>query len=210
MDKNNYDEKISQLEVKIRELKDDMEKITKEFLQSTNKYAREWYRTSIENAVIKSPEITKKLGEAKLKELKEELQSLTDNVDQYTLAYVNTDSLWAHRPNYKSKGNETFGLYKVFGNRDPQELSNAIKFLIGKAGQILSKYNYLKGDSPYEKDYSTGNYKYKYGYSWSDEMREVIERYANLFDNYTKLSEELDKVKTEKSENEAKDLWNKI
>jgi len=211
MNSINYDEQIKQIENKINKLKDEMEVVTKEFLDKTKIFACEWYKKSIEDAVIKSPEITKSLGESKLKELKIELQSLIDNSNEYVNFFVNSDSLWTHRPNYQLKGKETYGLYRVYGNRDPDELSDAIRFLIGKVGALLHKYNYEKPNNNfYENDYSSGNFRFRYGYSWSDDMRSVINNYADLFDNHKKLNEELEKIKKEKSEDEARALWNNV
>ena len=190
-----------------------MERIKQAFVESTGAFLRQWYLREAESQIKGAPEKTKNLGSTKLGELKAEVKQIHDDTDTTVTQIFSESRLWWHLQQVDQH-------YTWFGNRAPELLDKAIRLAAGRLASPLEKHGYLSKDyqerGVWREWDSSGNRHepnarpyYPFNLDWSPDMRQWVDKYHQIHSLATKDTVELDKVKQEKAEAEAKGLWDK-
>lgn len=201
---SDFDKQLDDLYNQKRKKQAEMEEICKKFINETQKFTIEWYKKEIEQKVVSNPELTKKHGKPVLSKLKEECKNLIQNVPEITQKYVNDDKYWSHRLSDEASKKELlkFEYDRPFGSC----LNKAVRSNIGLVAELLIKYGYEnEKDGSYIKTHA--GWKYRYGYTWSEQLDEYNRKYAELNQDLINLNNDIEQINENKIENEAKDLW---
>ncbi|MDP4194847.1 MAG: hypothetical protein Q8940_07350 [Bacteroidota bacterium] len=208
MDSSDFDLQISQFQQELGSLHLEMENTTQQFLGASKPFIINWFRDIAASNVKLQPEITKNLGVEKLTAMKKELEDLCNQIEELVNKYLNIDEIWAHRKNFKQNINETIIAYAIYGNKMPEIIDNALRSLLGCIGKILEKYGYYKKGAWFKPPSS--NYYYNFKLDWSQNMKSAITKYSKQNQTNIESSNKLERVKRNKEEFEAKDMWDKI
>ena len=197
---------ISKYESDSEILKTQLDEASGILVKDINIFIKEKFQVDIETNVKTKTEITKKLGIEKLKELKKDLSELIERIPSLVDGIIK-DDVWLHK-NYSLKGTDEFNQKYNIKSRFNASIKNILRELYGHEGIILFKYEYANiKDSEWEKPYNSDIPKYKYGFSLSKQLEESITIYINLLEQLHDIVVKLDKVKNQKEQQEAIDLW---
>jgi hypothetical protein len=208
MDTSQYDSQIQDAQSDIKKMQGSMDTVRLAFVESTTRYISEWTEKSIERAVTSKPETTKSIGMERLKDLKSALKKLLSEIPSLVPQHIKQDSLWPHRTElpadiYK-KSLPIFELKR----KTSEELREGVRDLLGYAGQLLVEYGYEESGKDGSWEERAGKPpRYKYGFSWSNEMSTNLKEYVELLESYVDTHIKVINLKREKAEAEAKNLW---
>lgn len=201
-----FDEDTARINSQIAAVRTEAEPVVEQFLRDTVDFLCDWSRQIVEKTVTSNPEKTKQLGKEGLSSLKNELAQLTGEMPEHVKKHLNLNELWLHRGEIaiKRQAGWSQSPYEFMGNSAPERLNTQMRVLLGYAGSLLVKFGFAGSDwTP-----SGANaQKYRYSFDWSDYMRSSLHRYAEVFNRLSKLAEQLESVKRQKAEAEAKQLW---
>ena len=82
----------------------------------------------------------------------------------------------------------------MHGNRGPEIIEDAVRLLLSPAGEILMSHGF-NIDREWERYGKT--VRYRYGYDWSQGMKEIMKKMDNHFNELYKLLEEIEKLKVQ-------------
>ena len=205
MDTSEFDTEIGKLEGEMKNLREQMEKTSNEFLIATNEFIVEWFKKELEKEVRSNPEITKKLGVEVLRKLNSDLQNLISEVPDLVNQYLNKDDCWGHR------GPIPTGWGKRWGHNP---LEKNVRIILGHVGEIYIKYGYMQNSSlncSWQRQPVSNLLIYSGDHDfWTKKRSEIIKQYREQYDKLITFEADLKKVKREKAEAEAKNLWDQV
>lgn len=230
MDTSYFDDQITKLEPQIEDLRKEMEAAQRKLLDAITVFLQGWYRETIEAEVKANPDLTKKLNtEGRLPEVKAKLNDLITKTSDHVEALLNVDRYWSHRgelPSYENwYANKMYSerRYSAYGQNFPDEVDEPVRSLLGLAGDILNDYGYVDQQSLYiqgrghwssnyhrrtEKSEHIAGLTYNSRhYKVTDEVTTALGNYSAKHDQFVKLGIQLQKIKQEKAEAIAGNLW---
>lgn len=207
MKASDFDAEIVDLETQMADLRNKMEDVRKEFQVATAKFVSSWFQDRAELAITSRPETTKKHGVEQLRKLKSSLAQLVDSSHELARKHLDVDKYWAHRVGLAVAPYSH--IYRVYGRSVPDELDNAVREVLGYLGRLLAEYDFAEmGEhKEWEVKYPEPHPIYRHSYEWSDDMKDILNRYADLYHKLAVLSERLKEVERKKAEAEAKNIW---
>ncbi len=209
----NIEEEIQAAERRLEATLTQMERIQQDFVAASVDLIKAWYWTQTESVVKREAEVTKKLGVERLSELKADVRALQEDTGKIVTEFLQDESLWWHR----KQGEQS---YFYHGNRPPDGLDKAVRLSAGRLASVLEQYGYLPADlqdhGVWREWDQSGNYHpsnarpyYPHGFDWSEQMRALIKDYEELHREAPRQAREIERLKQEKAQNEAEDLWKK-
>jgi len=207
MKASEFDAQIEDLETQIADLRDKMEDVCHVFQAATARFAAGWFQERAEKAITSKPEITKKQDVERLRKLKSSLSELVEKSPELVRKHLDSDKYWAHRVGLAVAPYSH--IYRVYGRSVPDELDNGVREVLGYLGSLLAEYDFAEvGEyKEWEVKYPDPHPVYRHGYDWSEDMKAVLNRYADLYQKLAVLSERLKEVEKRKAEAEAKTIW---
>lgn len=208
-----YEKEIEELNAKDECTVATLENQSKILLDKSIEFLKDRIKYEIESRVKNNSARTKELAEqGQLKDMKDSMNQLLEEVGQHTTAAMSGDKVFIHRTIKPDKTKRSYE-YKGFVEK---KYKDAYGVLIGLAGDILNKYGYIKVANDYnghsEWKYisgSGGKIKYGYGFDmravendWEKYTGTLVEYYDNLLKQQSLLEE--------KEKTEAVDLWENI
>ncbi|HSH77330.1 MAG TPA: hypothetical protein VLA19_02220 [Herpetosiphonaceae bacterium] len=207
---------ISSAEAQLQATLQHMKEVQHEFVAAATEFLASWYWSETESTVKRDPELSRRLGVAKLSQLKAEVKGLQDNAAMIAAEFLDQDDLWWHR----HRGEHMY--YYYHGNRPPDILDKPLRLAAGRLAPILETYGYLKPTisnqqtSVWREWDRSGNYHpagarpyYPYGLGWPKPMAEMVKQYSELQQQGQTQESELKRLENEKDQNEVQDLWDK-
>jgi hypothetical protein len=216
MDTTSYDEKIRSLEKKKQDLLSQLETQAQIYIREAGNFCAAHFQEMVENAVTQQPQLAQSLGLEKLREMKGDLKTLTENCNKIVAGYLDTQA-WDHRVALPD-GLEDERAYRpgMLSSKGSDLCHNAgskarsnLRDVWGHIGQILLKYGLAKAGRDDEWEMKSNSLPtYRYAMSTSKEMDTAVKKYSELFRSYVTTHVEILGVETEKQQAIAKDLWN--
>lgn len=182
-------------------------------LEKSKELLKERIKYQIDSCVQNKAGHTKELAEqGKLREMKEAMNQLIEEVPHHTTIAMGGDKVFIHRTLEPDRNKSSYE-YKTIVESKYRE---AYKIIVGLAGEILNKFGYIKVGNDYnghsEWQYISGSgSKIKYGYNIDTEM--VGDDWKKYNDNLGKYVGDLMKYQLlikKKEETEAMDLWESV
>jgi len=203
-----YDQAIEEAQSEFQHTCAEMEGSVPKFKQAIAKFVSDWSKKLIEGSVTEDTERTKSLGKISLGELKKELERLIEEYPQIVDEKLEDVSIWFHRGDVSEEIDpNTINSYKL-KESIKNALDDAIRDLIGHAGSALVMYGYANTRQYSHWEVRAGkSVRYTRGIIRNEEIDEHTKNFDDKIDKYVDAEKRLLKVKREKSEAEAKDLW---
>ncbi len=199
---SNFDKEIIRLNEEIETVKKIMHELSEKFIKQTKKFLQKRAQDLGDKiAKIDHPERTKQLGRQGLRRLKLELEKIVvyqipDQVD----ILLSKDKYWLHRQPYLSS-------YPTHRGKFKSRLENVIRGILGLVGELFKGYKFKLAFDEWRKPKSEKGLNYIGNDILSPKMERLLDDYL---DHYTRLEDyhsELDQIRKEKIQAEAKALW---
>jgi len=209
---------IERKEAELLPLRSRMEELKIEFTKETVDFAFKWYRKTAKEYVTKYPEITLKMSEEKIANMKAKVNELVKNTEKIVRDEFDNPALWRHQ---KPNLHDPIDKYKQVADKYSEALDHAVRHILGHLGIVLEKFGFNVTTSS-----NTGAYKefwfeqpigsqqtvpcYPHLLSWSEEMQDIIREYDAQFTQAITLYNEIQQLKEEKKRQEALTRWDSI
>jgi hypothetical protein len=199
-----------------------MENLKVQFIDDTALFAAKWYEETARQFIARYPDTTLSLTKEDLANLKTKVSDLVKNSKKIVqIALSNSDTWWHMLPNphasffqYEQLGNQQIG------NKYPEVVDNAVRRALGELGTVLEHFGYsvtttLKRYSGYpeywfvtsEDEKAQTTPYYPHSLDWSENMREILKEYNEIYKQAIILSNEIQKIIDEKKRREVLNLW---
>lgn len=213
---------IQKNETALQPLRSRMEELRQQFTKETIKFAAKWYQETATFYVTKYSEITLNLNKEKIAAMKAKVNELTKNAEKNVKNTLSDPTVWWHQTPRK---HDSSALYEQLGNEQvgnkfPDIVDKPVRNALGELGTVLEQFGYkittkgaLSGAYPeFWFEYPQGTTAAPRPYfphllEWSEEMKNTIQKYNNLFKKAVELYNEVEKLKEEKKKRQAKKLW---
>lgn len=209
----NYTKEIDNLTEENKKIYSELEEIVTQLIDKSTEMMKKQIKERIEFEVKNNPEHTKKLNdEGKLKEVKEMMNDIINNLEDYVKEELSLSNAFLHRT-FKIEKRESVYTYTKNIKENYQEV---YRILLGYAGSVICKFEYEKAGNDYN-GHSTWKYisgsggKIKYG--CCPETRKIDDEWKNyihLFEKYVSIMQRIDTLTEEKEKTEATNLWESI
>jgi hypothetical protein len=212
------DSLIDRKEAELLPLRLRMEELKTEFMKQTVDFTMEWYRKTSKEYITKYPEITLKMSEEKIANMKAKVNELVKNTEKIVRGELDNPALWWHQ---KPNLHDSISQYKQVADKYPEILDHAVRHILGRLGRVLEEYGFNVTTSS-----NTGAYKefwfeqpiggkqivpcYPHLLSWTKEMQDTIREYDAKFTQAITLYNEVQQLKEEKKRQEALTRWDSL
>ena len=209
---------IGRKETELLPLRLRMETLKTEFIKQTVDFTMEWFRKTAKEYITKYPEITLKMSEEKIANMKAKVNELVKNAEKIVRGELDNPGLWWHQ---KPRLHDSINQYKQVADKYPEALDHAVRHILGHLGRVLEEFGFNVTTSN-----NTGAYKeywfenpiagkqtvpcYPHLLSWTKEMQDTIKEYDTQFTQAIMLFEEIQQLKEEKKRQEALTRWDSI
>jgi len=204
-----FDGEILQKESEIGKNKAEMANVYDEFLNGMVEFFKVWYIEESKNIVVNNSEIAIKLGEDKLRELKNGVNVLVDEAQTIVQDNLYLEELWWH----KKENNLT---YSTYSSSLPDFFETRIKIIAGELGGIFEMHDFFKIPSEAMRNHSVDFVRkgqkiwYKRNLVISKSLMDVYKKYVQLIDKTKTLKYELQNVNDEKKKLNIGDIWDSL
>jgi hypothetical protein len=192
-----------------------MEKLESDFLSQTTCFAKEWFHKIVREYISKYPEVTLKMKEEKLGNMKTSLNELVLNAEQTIKKSMDKPEVWWHK-----KPNQTTSTNQYTQNTDkyPETVDQAVRCVLGQLGTILQENGFCvtANENAEEvreawfiqaKDTEQITPYYPYKLEWSFEMQQTIQKYQTQYTPALAIFTEIQGLKEEKKSQQALARW---
>ena len=208
-----YTKEIEELNKQNKNTYDLLEGQATILLEKSIDLLKERIKFEIDGCVKSNAVRTKELAEqGKLKEMKEAMNQLLEEVPQHITIAMSQDKVFIHRTLKPDKGKHSYE-YKSLVEGKYRE---AYGIIVGLAGELLNKFGYIKVGNGYS-GYSQWQYisgsrdKIKYGYSVDIKMVEDDwKKYNDILEKYVGNLMKCQLLIDKKEETEAMNLWENV
>jgi len=209
---------IEKKEAELLPLRSRMEELKSEFAKQTVDFAFKWFRKTAKEYITKYSEITLKMSEEKIANMKAKVNDLVKNTEKIVRDEFDNPVLWWHeKPNL----HDPIDKYKQVADKYSEVLDHAVRHILGHLGIVLEEFGFNVTTRA-----NTGAYRefwfkqplggkqtvpcYPHLLSWSEEMQDTIREYDAQFTQAITLYNEIQQLKEEKKRQEALSRWDAI
>ena len=209
---------IERKEAELLPLRSRMEELKIEFTKETVDFAFKWYRKTAKEYVTKYPEITLKMSEEKIANMKATVNELVKNTEKIVRDELDNPALWWHQ---KPNLHDPIDKYKQVADKYSEVLDHAVRHILGHLGIVLEKFGFNVTTKS-----NTGAYKefwfeqsldgiqtvlcYPHLLGWTEEMQDIIREYDAQFTQAIAVYNEIQQLKEEKKRQEALTRWDSV
>ncbi len=209
---------IERKEAELLPLRLRMEELKTEFTKQTVDFVFKWYRKTAKEYVTKYPEITLKMSEEKIANMKAKVNELVKNTEKIVRDEFDNPALWWHQ---KPNLHDPIDKYTQVADRYSEVLDHAIRHILGHLGIVLEEFGFnvtTRVNSGAYKEFwfeqPVGGKQpvpcYPHLLSWSEEMQDIMREYDAQFTQAIALYNEIQQLKEEKKRQEALSRWDSI
>lgn len=204
MDTPALDARIQRADMALVKARERAESSAKNVLAQACSFVRDWIERAVAHEITEKPEISKSLGLEGLGKLKQDLADLCSRLPTLVDQDLGADTLWPHRSDEIDRN----WSYLISGERPVDGLDEAIRSLMGYAGELLQKHGFkeVEGTS-WEK--RGGRWRYRYAYQMPAPLKQALEGYGEIFKQVQRAANECQMARRAKEQAEASDLWNR-
>jgi len=206
MELNEFNNKIAENELKVNDLKIKLEELNNIIVNEMRNYIECKYQKDIESNVRENTKNTKRLGIENLRLLKQDVNELIETIPLLIQKYIDSSTNFWEYNNYiisDNEFNQKYNLkYQIKGN-----IRKVTDNLYAHLGFILIKYGYSEYGRYWVKQYDSDIPKCNYGHVVSGQLDKISDEYIVIFEKFHDSLVELNKLKKDKEEYEAIDLW---
>jgi hypothetical protein len=201
-----FDAEILATEQELAVSVEKLETIKEQFIGRTAEFLGKWAEDHVTKTVRERHDVTMGLGD-QLSELKKDLRDLQGRAEVTVRETLDTDAPWWHR---SFKPNT---LYYVSDKHGSDVLDGPIRQALGAVATLLVKYGYIRASAGtvggYGWAYGSGrNFRWTgHGLQWSDDMCALMEPYATEQRKGEGHQAAIDRLRREKAQARAADLW---
>lgn len=204
----NFDTLIIEAEAQVEGLKKEMEQFKHEFKMHLIPFVQQWYKDFARNTVSDEPNLVKELGVEKLREIKDEVNELIEDVPNLVDSYMDNNELWWHLRKDRRP--------KLERRKISDEIDKEIRSLLMDIAILLHKYGFMEangGALSHEFQHGSGSYAkpiYPLGVQYSNELEDTHSNYITRVDRTVAALHRIEKLKEEKEVQNAGDLWDSL
>ncbi|MCW3996911.1 MAG: hypothetical protein NWE98_12280 [Candidatus Bathyarchaeota archaeon] len=214
----NLDGLIEQKESQLLPYLKRMEQLKTRFITQTAAFASEWYKKTAKEYFAKYLNVTLKLKEEQISQMKMEVNELIDDAEKNVKQELDNPEPWWH---LKPHIHESIDQYLQVADKYPIVIDRPVRRVLGRLGLILEKHGYnitvqgKRGSYPefwFENAQETAEVMpyYPHLLKWSEDMTETIREYHNQYLKASALFMEIQDLKQEKKRQEALNRWNSL
>ncbi len=202
-----YQLAISDKKALLKPLLDKMEELRVEVLAPTVRYLKEFYEKEVKRFLSEESEVAAKLSLEQMKQFKSDIHALKDDAESFMSERFKNNKLWWHiSPTARP-------IHDVFSRLSTNETTHGahglihfeIRIAMGRLGPILNKYGISKPS--FWTARGTELPAYPYGFDWSTEVSEVMERYGVIFAQASTLTREISELEDEFEKEITRTRW---
>jgi hypothetical protein len=187
-------------------------------VRAAAKLAGGWYWREARRQADADPDNTLRLGAGGLKKFKAEVSALSENALGVASEILSDPAIWWHLSGGVSAGD--YFDYIQYDAHVPELLDRPVRRILGKLAEALERYGYLEasrrpgvgGDAspgePFARD--GAGYSFQYALEWSEEMRDVVSRYRELYEAARRIMREKAEAEAEEKRVRASALWDSV
>ena len=195
-----------------------MEELREQFKQETAVFAREWYRKTAKDYIVKSPEVTLGLAVERIAAMKASVNELIRNTPKIVAEELDSPGLWWHLEPHM---HESVDRYLQVADKYPEVVDRAVRRALGQLGVVLEKFGFKVTTGGYTGTYHEFWFEHKndrrevvpcypHLLTWNDDMQETIRQYDGQYVEAVRIYEEIQRLKEEKKRVEALTRWDSI
>jgi hypothetical protein len=195
-----------------------MEKLKTEFIEETTKFAREWYKTTTKQYILKYPEVTLKMKEDNIAQMKQKVNDLVGNAEKTVKKALDKSDVWWHKKPLPDSSTEQ---YTQMDNKYPQIIDCAVRVALGHLGGILQDFGFHVTVSGNEGEFGEFWFMrpvntelilpfYPHLLEWSKEMQEIIYNYRLQYNPGLVIYRQIYNLKEEKKRQQALARWDSM
>jgi len=195
-----------------------MEKLRLQFAVETAVFAREWYRRTAKEYIVKYPEVTLSLTQERIAAMKADVNELSRNADRIAASEFSNPALWWHMDPHL---HESVERYLQVADKYPEVLDRAVRRALGHLGVVLEKFGFRVTSNGYTGTYyefwfehPTGGREtvpcYPHLLTWSGDMQETVRQYEGQYLEALRIYGEIQELKEEKRRLDALTRWDSI
>lgn len=213
-----FDAEISRIKDEATKIREELEKISQEFLDSVKILIPSWYDEHAKSVTARAGNVErlKQMGREGIRALKGDVEILKSKVPDLVKEYLNKDSVWEHRGKVSSDSDTR--RYAYYSSQPPSAINGSLCRILGQLAPVLLKYEILAVDlnksdggfSAHKLGESPIQYSYTLGFTWSEEMKKILERYRELYQKLIYNAGELKNTEFQKKRKEAENLWDEV
>jgi len=206
---------IEKKEAELLPLRSRMEELKSEFAEQTVDFAFKWYTKTAKEYITKYPEITLKMSEEKIANMKSKVNELIKNTEKIVRVEFDNPALWWHeKPNL----HDSIDKYKQVADKYSGVLDHAVRHILGHLGIVLEEFGFnvtTRANTGAYREFwfeqSLGGKQtvpcYPHLLSWSEEMQDTMRAYDAQFTQAIALYNQIQQLKEEKKRQEALSRW---
>lgn len=194
-----FEEKIAEIEKENIEIRNDMDTISKKFIEETKSFIKYYINASVSVTVKSQYDITNNLNKDQLKNLKERRNSLNNIITSKIDEEFKNPTYWTHVheiPDYTNNHESGYDNH----NKKFLKLKEIINSFDNYPQELITQYGYTNNNYPDSPTLS----------NWPEPMISTIQKYSSLNKRLLQLNRELITAQRKKSESEAQSLWDKL
>jgi hypothetical protein len=217
-----FDKDIEGLQITLAAAKREMAAIADRFVHRAAEFLRGWYVAESANQVKNASEITFTIAKEDLAKLKREVESLADNALDVVRTEFNKASVWWHIDELAGESKDTSGLSNPYATYAAHQLPNILekplRYAMGRLAPLLEARGYLRAPDRSSQllwrqhgTYPSGVPYYPYPLVAPPEpLYVIVKSYTEALQRAKAIISQLDALKREKAQSQAKDLWDSI
>jgi hypothetical protein len=212
------DDLIAKKEVELYPFSAQMEKLKVEFLEETVRFAREWYKKTTKEYIIKYPEVTLKMKEDNIAQMKSKVNDLVGNTEKTVKSAVDKSAVWWHK---KPVPDSSIEQYTQMAEKYPVVVDCAVRVALGHLGAILQDFGFHVTVSGNTGEFGEFWFMhppnteltlpfYPHLLEWSKEMQEIVSKYRLQYVPALAIYSQIYGLKEEKKRQQALARWDSL
>lgn len=208
MNDEEYALEISKKEGELQGFTKELEELKDSLIEDIGKFAQVWQEEFTNSQIKQNSRNTIELGKDKLSVLKRRLGELKENFPSIVKERLSRTGLWWHE-DYEHKAENYF-----FSGKVKDEITKETRFILGRLGPLLEEFGYIPQEHhdrwiEYgERGFSTEQeVYYPFRLELPNPIEEVLKEYSEKFSEASTLFEKLCRLKKERAETQAENIW---
>jgi hypothetical protein len=204
MNLTEINQKIILVEKEYDKIQSTLEEIRKGFKAVLLDYASTWIKDTLEYHLIReNPEKAKQMGKSGLAAVRAEYKALIERLPRLVDHIINDNKKWPHKAEFGFVLKE----HEYFSLKTTDILTEMIRSVVSQLGPILKKYGLIQFKQYGEWKAQGEELQYVIGFNLSPQLKKLIDDYKEQFGSYEKTLGDLASLNKNKSQEEARILW---
>lgn len=221
-----YDKEIARKESELARTISEMDAMVARFRALAVPFVADWYMATARHHVESRPEISEKIDDGTMANLKRDVQALGDSAGQIVEEFLGAREIWWHKLTPEERGaaerDRRYISYAHSGHAAPNALDKPMRLALGRLATVLQRYGYIATDRRQriglwlEWDESGNHHPptaracYPGMVNWPKDMQDATNEYAAALEVAKRLSAEIETLKRDKAKAIARKRWDSV